>query len=416
MKKPLCFYLLAFFTIGFSFRAQADTAFIYGKVSTFLGDTYVGQIRWGDEEAFWTDRFNANKVYNDNIDFLSDSEILQLKKEKQMYSLEERKEWSDNQIQNDKSEYTFLHQFSCQFGEIKTMKLTRWQKAELILRDGSKVTVSGTNTNDMNMPITIYDGAGGKIKIEWMEISQIEFLKEPGQFKSAIGEPLYGTVYTSDGPISGTIEWDRDERVTSDELDGKHRTGKFKAAFAKIKAIQPHKSGSLVTMESGERVYVFGTNDVNSKNRGIIVTNDEIGHVNVNWENFERVEFLTKKKSGKGYSQFKKPSEITGKVKMKDGKSLRGKIVFDLDEQFDYEVLNGATGKMMYEIPFRNIKRILPHGDSNCTVELKTQKKIKLRDSQDVSFKNEGLLVFENTNSTNPIYISWREVEEVVFN
>ena len=415
MKKPLVFHLLVLFVFGFSFTTQADTEFIYAKVSTFLGDTYEGQVRWGNEEAIWTDRFNANKVYNENIDFLSDDEILQLKQEKQNWKAADWKQYDVAQLAGDKSEYAFLHQFSCQFGEIKSITMTRWKKAELKLRDGSKVTVSGGGANDIGIPITIYDKKSGKVILEWMEISKVEFLKEPSKFKSSIGEPLYGTVYTSQGKYSGMIEWDDDERVTSDELNGHHKKGIFKAAFAKIKAIQPHKAGSLVTMEDGERIYVFGTNDVNSKNRGIIVTNDEIGHINVDWENLERVEFAPKQKKGKGYSQFQKPKEIRGTVKTKEGKSLKGKIVFDLDEQFDFEVLNGGHGKMQYEIPFRNIKRILPYGDSNSIVELKSKQKIKLRDSQDVSFKNEGLLVFHQ-DSTNPIYVSWREVEEVVFN
>ena len=414
MKNPRVFHLLALFVFGFSFNAQADTEFIYGKVTTFLGDTYEGQIRWGNEEAFWTDRFNANKEYNHNIDFLSDDEIIQLKKEKKQLKRQEWRTLDDSYIRNDKSEYAFLHQFSCQFGEIKTIKMTRWQKVELQLRDGSKVTVSGKGTNDIDTPISIYDKKKGLVEIEWMEIDKVEFLKEPNQFKSAIGDPLYGTVYTSEGAYSGTIEWNTAVRVTSDELNGEQKTGNFKASFAKIRVIQPHRAGSLVTMENGERIYVFGTNDVNSKNRGIIVTNDEIGHINVDWSNFERVEFRPKKKNGKGYGQFKKPREISGTVKTKEGKSLKGKIVFDLDEQYDYEVLNGGSGKMFYEIPFRNIKRILPHSDSNCMVELKSKKQIQLRDSQDVSFKNEGLLVFQD--STNPIYVSWREVEEVVFN
>lgn len=416
MKKPLVFHLLVSFTFGFIFNAQAETEFIYGKVSTFLGETYVGQIRWGNEEAFWTDRFNANKVYNDNIDFLTDRELLQLKKEKQYFKTETHSPLDDAQMLNDKSEYAFLHQFSCQFGEIKSIKMNRWQKAELQLRDGSKVTVSGKGSNDMDTHIIIYDDKKGKIEIEWMEISQVEFLKEPRQFKSAIGEPLYGTVFTSEGNYSGIIEWDKDERLTSDELDGEVKTGRFKSTFAKIRIIKPHQAGSMVTMEDGKEVYVFGTNDVNFKNRGITVTNDEIGHINVDWSTLERVEFVPKKKTeGKGYSQFQKPKEITGTVRTKQGKSLKGKIVFDLDEQYDFEVLNGGSGKMFFEIPFRNIKRISPQSESNCTVELRSKKQIQLRDSQDVSFKNEGLLVFHQ-DSTNPIYVSWREVEEVVFN
>ncbi len=414
MKKPLLFLLLVLFTFGFSKHVQADTEFIYGKISTFLGETYIGQIRWGNEEAFWTDRFNANKVYNNNIDFLSDKEILQLKKEKQMYQHEDWKNGDDSQLQNDKSEYAFLHQFSCQFGEIKTIKMNRWEKAELELRDGSKVMVSGKGTNDMDTPITIYDLKKGKLELDWMEIAEVEFLKEPSLFKSAIGDQLYGTVFTPQGQYTGLIEWDKDERVTTDELNGNISDGKFTESFDNIKSIEPHQKGSLVTKQNGEEIYVFGTNDVNSKNRGVIVTIENVGHINVDWENLNRVEFSTKKKDGKSYTQFQKPKEISGTVKTKEGKSIKGKIVFDLDEQFDFEVLNGASGKMFYEIPFRNIKRILPTDAHNCTVELKTKQQIQLRDSQDVSFKNEGLLVFQN--STNPIYVSWREVEEVVFN
>ena len=130
MKKPLVFHLLVLFVFGFSFQAQADKEFIYGKISTFLGETYEGQIRWGKEEAFWTDRFNANKVYNQNIDYLSDDEIVQLKQEKQSLKPEDWKKVDIARFENDKSEYAFLHQFSCQFGEIKNIKMTRWIKSD----------------------------------------------------------------------------------------------------------------------------------------------------------------------------------------------------------------------------------------------------------------------------------------------
>ncbi|HFB99350.1 MAG TPA: hypothetical protein ENJ53_00965 [Phaeodactylibacter sp.] len=416
MKNPLLLFFLLLSIIGTSRDTYetTKTEFIYGTISTFLGDTYTGQIRWGKEEAFWTDRFNANKVYNRNIDFLSDQEIMQLKREKQMLKKKDWKRMDDGQIQDDKSEYTFLHQFSCQFGEIKNIKMTRWQKAEIELRDGSKVMVSGKGMNDLDTPITIYDTKKGKIEIEWMEISQVHFFEEPDLFKSAIGESLYGTVFTSGGKYTGAIEWDTDERVTTDELDGQHDKGKFKTPFSKIKAIQSHLKGSLVTLKNGKQIYLFGTNDVNCENRGIVVTTKEIGRVNVSWADFEKVEFTQKKKTAKGY-QFQKPREITGTVKTKEGKYIKGKIIFDLDEQYDYEVLNGGSGKMFYEIPFRNIRKIMPRGKRNCMVELRSKKTIDLRDSQDVSFKNEGLLVFQES-STSPVYVSWREVEEVVFN
>src|SRR6202008_212332 len=42
-------------------RSQSNSGFLYGKVYT-RGNSYEGQIRWGNEEAFWTDYFNAAKI------------------------------------------------------------------------------------------------------------------------------------------------------------------------------------------------------------------------------------------------------------------------------------------------------------------------------------------------------------------
>ena len=417
MKKPLVFPILAIFLFAFSFTAQAedaDAGFIYGKVTTFLGETYTGQIRWGKEEAFWTDRFNASKIYNDNIDYLSDEQIIQLKKEKQSIR-SHNNNFMDHSMHNDKSEYTFIHQFACQFGEIKKINLISWQKAKLEMRDGTRVTVSSSNDyfNDMNSQITIYDDNQGKTELAWIEIDNIEFIQTPRVFKSHIGEPLYGTVYTSQGQFSGFIQWDNDERVTTDELDGETEKGKFRTSFGNIQSIQLHRSGSWVTLKDGTRHYVFGTNDVNSENRGIIVTNDDIGRVTIKWSEFEKIEF-GRTQGVKDYQKFAMPQKIRGKVITKDGKSVIGEIVFDLDEAYDFEMLNGQSDKVAFEIPFRNIKKITPKGESNSKVELKNKKEIHLQDSQDVTFRNEGLLVFNQQNA-QPIYISWREVEEVVF-
>ena len=52
-----------------------DEGFIYGKVTTEDGDTYEGPLRWGKEEVYWTDMFNASKKENKNLDYLSNREL-----------------------------------------------------------------------------------------------------------------------------------------------------------------------------------------------------------------------------------------------------------------------------------------------------------------------------------------------------
>ena len=346
---------------------------------------------------------------------MTDEEIFQLKKEKRNISGQSNIFMDSYNLRNDKSEYTFIHQFACQFGEIKKINLISWQKAQLEMKDGTRVIVSSNTKNfdDTNSQITIYDAQKGKTELGWIEIDNIEFIQTPPVFKSNIGEPLYGTVYTTQGQFTGFIQWDRDERVTMDELDGETEKGKFRASFKNIESIQLHRSGSWVTLKDGKRHYVFGTNDVNTENRGIIVTNDDVGRMTIEWSEFEKVEF-GRTHEIKDYQKFAIPKKIRGKVTTKDGKSVIGEIVFDLDETYDFEMLNGESDKVVFEIPFRNIKKITPKGELNSKVELKNKTEIHLQDSQDVTFRNEGLLVFHEQNA-QPVYISWREVEEVVF-
>ena len=49
----------------------SDVGYLYGRVETRDGNAYVGELRWGDEESFWDDIFNASKVENENLDYVS---------------------------------------------------------------------------------------------------------------------------------------------------------------------------------------------------------------------------------------------------------------------------------------------------------------------------------------------------------
>src|SRR5262245_22705067 len=48
----------------------SDVGYLYGRVETVDGGVYEGQLRWGTEESFWDDLFNANKFENENIAYV----------------------------------------------------------------------------------------------------------------------------------------------------------------------------------------------------------------------------------------------------------------------------------------------------------------------------------------------------------
>src|SRR3954470_13214606 len=56
------------------FATAQDEHFIYGRITMTDNKTYEGPIRWGKEEVYWNDIFNAGKPKNQNLRYLSNDE------------------------------------------------------------------------------------------------------------------------------------------------------------------------------------------------------------------------------------------------------------------------------------------------------------------------------------------------------
>ena len=62
--------------------------------------------------------------------------------------------------------------------------------------------------------------------------------------------PLYGVVATYEGDsVMGYIQWDHDERLSTDVLDGKTTAETLKVPMGKIKRITPMRGRSRVSYE-----------------------------------------------------------------------------------------------------------------------------------------------------------------------
>jgi hypothetical protein len=114
------------------------------------------------------------------------------------------------------------------------------------------------------------------------------------------------------------------------------------------------------------------------------------------------------------YDQFKAQKELSATVKTFGGESYSGRVVFDLDEEYDFELLQGKHHEFEYSTPFKNVKKIKAFDDSRCEVELKTGQKLILSNAQDVDGRNQGLLVFANDKG-DPKYVPWNKVSEIEF-
>jgi hypothetical protein len=151
---------------------------------------------------------------------------------------------------------------------------------------------------------------------------------------------------------------------------------------------------------------------VNRENRGIVVVEPGIGSVKIGWDDFDEVAFVPAPTSGDPYSEYAGGRDLEGTVVTRD-KRYDGRIVYDLDESRDSELLNGTTGATEYLIPFRNVARIKPRGGLGADVELRIGATFALEKDEDVTRRNEGVLVF--SGDRKPTYIPWQDVTEVVF-
>jgi len=385
----------------------ANDGFIYGKITTRSGETYTGTMRWGKQECFWDDLFNATKKDNPWKKYASEDIYRDAYESKDnKYKLKVLGITVYNSIG-----FSGNHMFISRFGDIQCIKNKRRRYSTIVMKNGTEYDVSGYG--DVGEKIQMLDENLGKIKISWDEIKEIEFMPTSKNAKVP-GYRLQGKLKTDEMEFEGYIMWDAEECLSSDILDGETDDGDMEIEFGNIRSIKRMSSrGCRVTLKDGRKFELRGTNDVNDENRGIYVWDDRYGKIEVQWDEFDEVIYEEKDDSGKPYDAYKPAQKLHGSVETIDNDVYQGEIVFDFDESEDFEILNGMLDEMEFNIPFSMIASITPRGRHSSTVELVNGLKLRLEDAQDVSAKNDGILVFQDKKK--PKYVAWEDVEKITF-
>jgi len=396
--------------------AQSVEGYLYGRVTLRNGDTFEGPIRWGDDEVFWLDIFNSTKIENTLERFRDDlpdyNRLMDEIYDEHDRRRDRRRVSILGYLIGDDGTFLTDREFSCHFGDIRRLDI-RWSDGVILtLKNGEQLELEGGST-DIGATVSVLDDELGEVKLEWRGIDFVEFMPTPRRLEQTFGEPLYGTVRTRLGTFEGLIQWDSDERLGSDVLDGENDYMDMEIEFAEIAAIERSGNGSLVTLNSGREYYLTGSNDVNRENRGIIVTSPEQGSVTIGWRDFDRVDFADARSSGPGYDSFRPPAFIEATVRTWNDESFSGRIFYDLDEAFDFEMLNGDDGECEFLIPFRHIASITSERRWGSTVKLKNDLELRLEGSNDVDEDNDGIVIWSGSGS--PRYVLWRDVREVIF-
>jgi hypothetical protein len=379
--------------------AQEGKALLYGKVSSRSGAVFTGQIRFGAGGLFWDDLFTAVKTGDETP--CPDRIASWWNFGGGLLSI-----WEDRYSSSP-------NQFLCRFGDIRRIRSGRDAGLALSLKNNRELLLLDTRRN-YGSTVAVMDAAMGLIELPWPQIREIVFAEAPSGYDLR-HRPLYGTVTTPHVQFRGRIQWDGDERFEEDVLEGSDGIRYFRIPFGQIRRIENLGDASRVTLQNGSSLLLGGTNDVDSRNRGIIIQVEGLGRVAVPWAAFVEVRFEPIRPDLPGnYASFGFPERLSGTVKTLDGMALHGTLVYDCDESWDVEILEGVHNGLQYSVPFRNIRRISPKNTTHAAVELLDGSLFLLGHLQDVSMQNRGILIRERSGG-EPIHIPWSLLDEVVF-
>ena len=152
-----------------------------------------------------------------------------------------------------------------------------------------------------------------------------------------------------------------------------------------------------------------GSNDVDSSNGGISVSDATLGQVLVQWNDLDAVRFQ-QADAEPGYGFFDGGHLIRGTVVTESGAEYSGEIAWDNDEAFSWEMLNGEAGDVEFQIEFGHIARI-EKTRRGSLVELMDGRVFELDGSNDVDNGNRGITV---RTSDGAHEIGWRDFRELI--
>ncbi|MCZ6918736.1 MAG: hypothetical protein O7I93_18320 [Gemmatimonadetes bacterium] len=392
-----------------SMQSQAgDPGRLYGRVLTLDGEEYVGFLRWDTNEGHWTDHLDATKRLPRR--HMREAERLSGDR----YEEERAVRVFGIRIGSEtNSRWTSSASSVIRFGHIRQIEVLDDDHALLVLKSGEEQELS-SSSNDLGsgLVITVEDADQGDVEISWDDLDIVEFLPAPAR-DARFGGRLHGTLTTRGGEeFTGWITWDRDEIYGVDELDGDVNGRRRAVPFRNIAAIERASSSrAYVTLHNGQELEMSGTNDVNSGNRGIFISDPGLGRVEVTWDEFREVRFHDP--VAQNYGVFDGGRRLEGTVYATDGREYSGTIRWDNDEQWTWEGLDGGYQGLEYDVEFGLILSIERVSENTSRVTLRDERVLLMRDSNDVNEDNKG--IFIHSEDGEAVMLLWHEFDRVVF-
>ena len=186
-------------------------------------------------------------------------------------------------IQWDQSECTSIdildgNEREIPMGDIRSITRNRENSADIVLKDGTAFTMSGSNdVGGSNRGIMIENPVWGRVTIAWKRFVSLTFTEGHGSGAGRMDfpeiQPLTGTVTGTKGETwSGRIVYDLDEAWTRDVFNGGLRDLDYDIPFGLINSIEKMDDLTCrVNLLTGRTLDLSGSQDTGDKNAGVLV-------------------------------------------------------------------------------------------------------------------------------------------------
>src|SRR5262245_26227498 len=197
---------------------ETSQGFLYGRVTTLDGATYEGRLRWGgSQEAFWGDFFDGTKRGNPWLDRVPPERRPKPRRRIAIFGIE---------LGDEVSRADAHRRFLARFGDIARIE-ARGRAVRVKLKSGTAIDLDRLEAGDFDDGVRVLDSKRdskrdakrGVVDLDSLRIRTIELL--PTARLDAVPYRLYGTVRTARGDFTGFVQWDWENGVGSDELEGR---------------------------------------------------------------------------------------------------------------------------------------------------------------------------------------------------
>jgi hypothetical protein len=410
-------YLDATSAAGTGVAAQ-DPHRLYGRVHTAAGQVHEGYLRWDRNEAGWWDVLDGTKGLDQELLVLAtgeDTEAAETRRHRSVEFLGVRISW------NEPPEGPTEVGSGIRFGHIEALQVLGGDGARLTLRSGLEIELYGGST-DLGTglrALLVEPRQGDTIELAWRDLDRVEFFPAPPDAARGAATRLYGTVEDRWGNrYRGFVAWDLDEVLSTDVLDGHEGRREHAVPFHDVAAIERLDGRtSRVTLRDGGSLELSGSNDVGQGHRGVQISDPGLGLVQVPWTAFRVVRFelsvnVEEVRNKESLAFVDGGTRLRGSLETEDGATFSGMVLWDADEAWNWEMLDGSWRGLEFDVEFGQIAVIEKRGGRRVTVTLRDGRTLDLEGSNDVNSDNKGIVV--EIEDGSPVAVPWDRFRRLV--